>query len=109
MVLDLRVADRSEKDGVELRQLIGAVFRHHLAVLEVVVRVPRKLCELPFDAVFGRYGLQHLESLFDNIDADSVTWYHRNFVHSFLIGPPLFAGTPLIGSALVYAGQQPTL
>ena len=41
MVLNLRMADRSQKNGVVLRQRVEKIRRSHPALREVVVRSPR--------------------------------------------------------------------
>ena len=45
VVRDVRRADGAEQDGVEAAELLGAVRRHHDAVLLVVVRAPVEVLE----------------------------------------------------------------
>ena len=49
VVRDVRSADGAEQDGVELAELIGAVCRHHDAMLLVVVRSPIEILEVQLE------------------------------------------------------------
>ena len=49
VVRDIGSADRTKQNGVELAQLIGAVWRHHDAMLPIVVRSPIEILKVQFE------------------------------------------------------------
>jgi hypothetical protein len=65
VVGNVRRTDGTEKDGIEITELVRPTFGHHDAVFLVVVRTPVKILELEFESAvaFGT-DLQHLHTTF---------------------------------------------
>ena len=90
MVLQVGMPDRAEVYLVVLHKRVERVVRHHLPVLEIVVRPPRKLRELQGNLVVPCDPIQDLQSLLDHVDANAVSSNDGDFVLGH--GKPLDAG-----------------
>ena len=84
MVLNLGMPYRTEEYRVETSQLLHTVRRHHLAMFEVVLRAPRKLDEVPLDAMLATERVQDFQRLVNHVDTDAVSLDHRNAVFTQL-------------------------
>ena len=84
MVLQFRMTNRAEEYRIESTKLLNAIRRHHLVVLEVILRTPRKLDKVPFDAVFSGERFQNLERFVNDINTDTVSLDYRNAVFTQL-------------------------
>ena len=82
VVLDVRVSDCAEEDGVEPAQHVQPVRVHHPAVLEVVVGAPRELGVRELDAEPALRGVQHLDAFLDDLRPNAVSAYDRYLVLS---------------------------
>ena len=88
MVGDIRVAGRTEQDGVLAAQRIEAIGRHHHAVLAVVVATPAEVLEreLKGGAAGGQRGQYLLAGRYDFL-ADAVAWNGGNVVGFHGVSP----------------------
>ena len=96
MVGDVRRADGAEQDGVELAELVGAVLRHHDAMLLVVVRPPVEVLEVERElAIALGADLQGLDAGLDHLGPDAVAAHGGNLVstHVFLLVDEECGGT----------------
>ena len=73
MILQIGMPHCSEIDLVEFRQSLERVVRHHLTVLEVIVRPPRKLREFQrgSEPILGR--TDNLQPFLNHIHSDPVS------------------------------------
>src|SRR5512135_2773691 len=79
-----RPADRAEIDRVVLADLLLPVFRHHLAVLFVILPAGEiEMIEMNADAVFFRRHFKHPEPLRYHLLADPVAGNDRDPVLLF--------------------------
>ena len=84
-------ADGTEIDRIEMAQPIGAVFRHHDAVLLVIIRSPVKMLNLELEAAvaFGA-NFESLETGSDHLRPDTISADGRDAMgahdHSFRVG-----------------------
>ena len=88
VVRDVRCADRTEQNGIELSELIRAVCRHHDAVFLVVIRAPVKILEIQLElTVTLSTDLQGLHPSRDNLGTDSISAHGGNPVSSHFLAP----------------------
>ena len=86
MVRDIGSADRTKQNGVELAQLIGAICRHHDAMLPVVVRSPIEILKVQFELTVALgTGFKSLHTGRDNLRPNSISAHGGNPVSSHLL------------------------
>ena len=86
VVRDVGSADRTKQDGVEFAQLIGAVCRHHDAVLFVVVRAPVEILEFQLELTIALgAGFESLHSGRDDLWPYSISAHCGNPVSTHLL------------------------
>ena len=80
MVLKIGMSDSTKEYRITIFQLLNTVIRHHLAMIEVVLRAPVIARELELDAMRRRRGIQHLQSLVYHIHAYPVAPDYRYLI-----------------------------
>src|SRR5215472_4983124 len=85
---DVRRTDGAEQDGVELAELLGAVGRHHHAMLAVIVRTPVEVVEAQSEAAIALGAdLQDLHAGLNHLGPDAITAHGSDLIrtHVFLL------------------------
>ena len=86
VVRDIGSADRTKQNGVELAQLIGAVWRHHDAMLPIVVRSPIEILKVQFELTVALgTGFKSLHTGRDNLGSNSISAHGGNPVSTHLL------------------------
>jgi hypothetical protein len=85
------VGDRGPADGAEVdliagRKGIEAVFRHHPAVLQVVIAAPRELRKAELERrIIARRGLEYLHAGAHDLGTYTVTPYDPDLDHGSML------------------------
>src|SRR5215471_11060849 len=83
MIGDVRRTDSAEQDGVELAELVGAVGRHHHAMVPVIIRTPVEVPEIQGEpAVALGADPQNLNASLDHFGPDAITAHSGNLVRT---------------------------
>src|SRR6516164_4774643 len=85
---DVRRTDGAEQDGVELAELVGAVGRHHHAMLAVIVRTPVEVLKVQGESAIALGAhLQDLHSGLNHLGPDAITAHGGDLArtHVFLL------------------------
>src|SRR5699024_7017887 len=74
-------AHGTKEDGIEVFELVEAIFRHHAASTRIVVAAPVEVFPIERKCPGGVFGqsTKHVTSCFDHFVAHSIGWNRGNF------------------------------